>query len=61
MQSRRVLLSLVAACRYCKVPAPSPAEPVYVVSIAERKIARIIKTAKGAGPDPVQEVLLEIR
>jgi DNA-binding beta-propeller fold protein YncE len=31
---------------------------VYVVSIVERQITRTIKTPKGAGPDPVQEVLM---
>jgi DNA-binding beta-propeller fold protein YncE len=33
-------------------------DTVYVVSIPDRKIAREIKTGKGSGPDPVQEVVL---
>jgi DNA-binding beta-propeller fold protein YncE len=33
-------------------------DTVYVVSISGRKIAREIKTRKGSGPDPVQEVAL---
>ncbi len=31
-------------------------DTVYVVSIADRKIVREIKTGKGTGPDPVQEL-----
>jgi DNA-binding beta-propeller fold protein YncE len=33
-------------------------DTVYVVSIPDRKLAREIKTKKGSGPDPVQEVVL---
>ena len=33
-------------------------DTVYVVSIPDRKMAREIKTRKGSGPDPVQEVVL---
>ena len=33
-------------------------DTVYVVSIPDRKMAREIKTQKGSGPDPVQEVVL---
>ena len=33
-------------------------DTVYVVSIADRKLAREIKARKGSGPDPVQEVVL---
>lgn len=33
-------------------------DTVYVVSITDRKLAREIKTKRGSGPDPVQEVVL---
>lgn len=32
------------------------ADTIYVISVADRKIVREIKTAKGAGPDPVFEI-----
>ncbi len=34
-------------------------DEVYVVSLADRKIVRTIRTPRGAGPDPVMEAALE--
>jgi DNA-binding beta-propeller fold protein YncE len=34
-------------------------DTIYVVALAERKVARTMKTTQGAGPDPVREVLLK--
>jgi DNA-binding beta-propeller fold protein YncE len=59
LAGRPVSLSISRDGQYAFASAQDD-DTVYVISIAERKIARTIKTAKGAGPDPVQEVLLKM-
>jgi DNA-binding beta-propeller fold protein YncE len=59
LEGRPVSLSVSRDGKYAFASAQDD-DTVYVVSIAERRIARIFKTAKGAGPDPMQEVLIRM-
>jgi DNA-binding beta-propeller fold protein YncE len=58
LQGRPVSLNISADGKHAFASAQDD-DVVYVISIADRKIVREIKTTKGAGPDPVQE--LEVR
>ena len=57
LAGRPVSLTLSRNSRYAFASAQDD-DMVYVVSISELKVVREIKTRKGSGPDPVQEVLL---
>jgi DNA-binding beta-propeller fold protein YncE len=57
LAGRPVSLTLSRDSQYAFASAQDD-DTVYVVSIADRKLAREIKTRKGSGPDPVQEVVL---
>lgn len=57
LPGRPVSLTLSRDSQYAFASAQDD-DTVYVVSIADRKLAREIKTRKGSGPDPVQEVVL---
>jgi len=57
LAGRPVSLTISRDGRYAFASAQDD-DTVYVVSIADRKLAREFKTKKGSGPDPVQEVVL---
>lgn len=57
LPGRPVSLTLTRDSQYAFASAQDD-DTVYVVSIADRKLAREIKTRKGSGPDPVREVVL---
>jgi len=57
LAGRPVSLTISRDGRYAFASAQDD-DTVYVISIADRKLAREFKTKKGSGPDPVQEVVL---
>lgn len=57
LPGRPVSLTLSRDDRYAFASAQDD-DVVYVISIADRKLAREIKAKKGSGPDPVQEIVL---